>query len=506
MVWNWGGMAVGMAVGFLVAPFLVHQLGQTNYGLWILISSFTNYFGLLDLGIRASVGRNIALQLAQGDHAAINRTLTTALGILSLAGCLALVATLVLVPVFPHLFDIPPDQYSAARLALLLVGLNLALWLPLNVFDATLWAHQRFDLLNAVDIPMYVLRALLTFYFIGNGYGLVALALINLLALAGGQAIKAVISFRLNANLDIGLRQLSRSAARCLFGYGLWYFLLSLTRMMTNQISPILIGALLGVRLVALYSIASRLLSYAAAMLGACTGVLTPVATVLHAEDRREEQQKLLLTGGRYCLAIALFVATLFTLLGAPLVTLWMGEGLRGAAWLLLILALGELLPMSQHATSSTILALGRHRFMACLGLVENAVAISLGVLLSRSYGLPGVCLAFAVTGAVCRGLIQAVYGCRLLEVPLRLYFTQGMLPPLLAAIPPALLLGVLVSWREPKTWLELAVFGAVYGLAFAASVGFVVAPPALRVALNEYFTLSKRAVGRLTRGLLGAR
>jgi O-antigen/teichoic acid export membrane protein len=499
-------MAVSMAVGFLVAPFLVHRLGETNYGLWILISSFTNYFGLLDLGIRASVGRNIAFQLAQGDHAAINRTLSTALAILSVAGCLALLATLLLVPLFPHLFDIPSDQCSDARLALFLVGLNLALWLPLNVFDATLWAHQRFDLLNGVDVPMTLLRALLTFSFIGNGYGLVALALINLLSLAGGQAIKAVISFRLNSHLVLGLRQLSRSAARCLFGYGLWYFLLSLSRMMTNQISPILIGALLGVRLVALYSIASRLLSYAAAMLAACTGVLTPVATTLHAEDRRGEQQQLLLDGGRYCLALALFVATLFTLLGAPLVTLWMGENLRAAAWLLLILALGELLPMSQHATSSTILALGRHRFMACLGLAENGVAIGLGVLLSRSYGLPGVCLAFAVTGAVCRGVIQAVYGCQLLDVPLRLYFARAVLPPLLAAAPPALLLGVLVSWREPQSWLELAVFAAVYGLAYASIAGLVVAPPALRSRLMGCCTLSKRAVSRLRRGLLGAR
>ena len=52
VVWNWAGMATPMLAGFVIAPFLVHRLGELRYGEWILISSMTNYFGLLDLGIR----------------------------------------------------------------------------------------------------------------------------------------------------------------------------------------------------------------------------------------------------------------------------------------------------------------------------------------------------------------------------------------------------------------------------------------------------------------------
>ena len=44
-------MAIPMLAGFVIAPFLVHRLGELRYGEWILIASMTNYFGLLDLGI-----------------------------------------------------------------------------------------------------------------------------------------------------------------------------------------------------------------------------------------------------------------------------------------------------------------------------------------------------------------------------------------------------------------------------------------------------------------------
>src|SRR5262245_53174193 len=189
-------MVITMLVGFVLAPFLLHRLGQSLYGLWLLIASFTSYFGLLDLGVRGSVGRAVAFHRARGDQEGVNATLNTALAVLSGAGLIALLGTLALVPFFPQLFEIPEGSRADAQWALLLVGLNLALWLPLNVFDATLWAYRRFDLLNAVDIPAVLLRGALTFVLIGNGHGLVSLAVINLLTLAGAQAAKAVISFR----------------------------------------------------------------------------------------------------------------------------------------------------------------------------------------------------------------------------------------------------------------------------------------------------------------------
>src|SRR5437867_27440 len=144
VIWNGAGLATPMLAGFIVAPFLVHELGDTRYGLWILIASMTSYFGLLDLGVRGSVGRNIAYHRAKGDAAGANAILSTAVAILCLAGLIAAAGTFAVLLVFFHIFDVPAADVASCRLALLVVGLNLALTLPLNVFDATLWAFQRF--------------------------------------------------------------------------------------------------------------------------------------------------------------------------------------------------------------------------------------------------------------------------------------------------------------------------------------------------------------------------
>jgi len=46
---------------------------------------------------------------------------------------------------FFRLFDVPPGQADTVRLALILVGVNVAVSLLLSVFDAVLWnSYKRF--------------------------------------------------------------------------------------------------------------------------------------------------------------------------------------------------------------------------------------------------------------------------------------------------------------------------------------------------------------------------
>ena len=129
-----------MIAGFIVAPLLVRRLGTTGYGLWIVIGSLSGYFGLLDLGLRGSVGRQLAFHRAHNDHDATNRTLSSAFAILGTLGILIVAATLIAAGLFDRIFDAPADLIDEVRLALFIVGINLAITFPLQVFDGNLWA------------------------------------------------------------------------------------------------------------------------------------------------------------------------------------------------------------------------------------------------------------------------------------------------------------------------------------------------------------------------------
>jgi O-antigen/teichoic acid export membrane protein len=475
VLWNWAGIITEIAVTFVVTPVLVHSLGDTRYGLWILIGSVTGYFGLLDLGVRSSVGRHIAFHRARNDQAGVNSVLSTALAYSLAAAAVALAGTFVILLIFFYLFDVPADEVAEVRLALLLAGINLAISFPLSTFDATLCAMQRFDLVNVVGIPFIVLRSGLTLYLLGYGHGLVMLASVSLLATAGGGVGKALFSFRVDRGLRLGPGHVRKEIARALFGFGLWSFLLSIGRIMNAQINPLIIGSQLGVRLVTPYNIAARLMGSTNQGLMATTGVLTPVATALHAVGQHGRQQRLFLEGGKYCLTLTLFALAGLLCLGRPFILLWMGPALESAFYLFVILILGEVFAMSQLVTSSMLLGMSRHRLPACMGVVENITVIVLGLTLVRPFGLTGVCVAVAVAAALCRGTVQFVYACRLLELRPWTYAVHSALPAFATSALPAVSL-VLLVWQAPPTgWLTLIAYGIAYGVACCAALGLLI-------------------------------
>ena len=76
-----------------------------------------------------------------------------------------------------------------------------------------------------------------------------------------------------------------------------------MARLTKTQLSPILIGAQLGIALVTPFSIARRLQDYAHKVLWTATGVVVPVATAFHARSEIAQQQNLFIQGGKYSTA-----------------------------------------------------------------------------------------------------------------------------------------------------------------------------------------------------------
>lgn len=505
--WNVAGMAVEMATGFLVMPFLIAHLGRETYGVWVVIGALSIYLVLLDLGIRGAVGRHVALYRAAGDRAAVNRTVTAGAAVLAALGLVAVAATFAGEGLFFRAFpDVPGDQRAAAGDALRLMGVTIGLFLVGTAFDATLWGLQRFDWLNKVDIPASLLRLGLTFGWVGAGGGLVALAAINLLTMGGAAAAKSVLCFRADPGLRVGPAWLTRAAVRETVAFGSWNLVGNLARTGRRALSPLLIGSAavgLGMAAAGEFSAADRLTAAAGAALAAATGVLTPHAAAVHAGGDGGRQRRLFLVAGRHAAALAGFLGVYLIALGGPLLGRWVGnpEVAAAAAPVLLVLAAGELLPTTQYVSYSVLVATARHRLAAVLGVVELAAVLGLTALLTRPYGLVGAAAAVAAPGLVFRGLTPAVLGSRAVGVPVREYLAGSVLAPLLCAAPAGLAVGLLAAAYPPPGWAGLIGYSAAYAALFAAGYAVLLGPQNLRAVAGKARRLVRRPPAAVAAG-----
>ena len=93
---NWGSFFIGALVGFLMMPFLVHRLGDGNYGVRVLILNFTGYLSLLDLGVSASVVKYVAEFKAKEDMDGLSEVCSTAFFVYLASGALAFLLSVVI--------------------------------------------------------------------------------------------------------------------------------------------------------------------------------------------------------------------------------------------------------------------------------------------------------------------------------------------------------------------------------------------------------------------------
>ncbi|MBA2603008.1 MAG: hypothetical protein H0U94_05435, partial [Acidobacteria bacterium] len=146
-------LGINIVLGIFLMPFTMFHLGQSNYGLWMLVASMTAYFQLLDLGYGNGLVRQITQADAQGDENGVNEVLSTFLVVYGALGLVALAATALLaLTVLPRFPNLSPEQIPTAQWVLGLLGFRVAIGFPMGIFGAVTTARQRFVLTGCVAI------------------------------------------------------------------------------------------------------------------------------------------------------------------------------------------------------------------------------------------------------------------------------------------------------------------------------------------------------------------
>jgi O-antigen/teichoic acid export membrane protein len=459
--------------GFLILPFLIGQLGREAYGFWTLIVATVGYFLVLDLGVSGAIGRLVAAHRAKNDIAAINVVIsTTTILLLGVSAVVLILAFFIQFPFF-WLFDVPAAQQPDITRTLLVMGVGSALYFPPLAAYGMLWGYERFDAINLVEIPTVLLRTGLTLWLINSHSPLAELAYIVVGVSIAGYAARIAMCWWVEPRLAPRPGLFSRTVASDLFVFGIWFSLLSFFRAITPNLAPFVIGHSLGARAVTTFTIPKMLTSYTTWLMISATQVAAPKAAVYHFGDNPQAQRELFITGGRYSWALTLFFLGGAVFLGFPLLSLWQSAPQPQEYRLLVILMLGEVIPLSQWITYNAILSMGKHRRLAIFGLFEAISIVLLAYVLGRLWGLEGVACAVAMTGFVFRGVLQVIYGCQLAGVSVLEYIRTVFVRILVVSAPAFAAMALLRVWITPDSWLLLFGVGAAYAGLFWSCMAF---------------------------------
>jgi len=207
--------AVRALVAFFFIPYITSVLGETRYGVWVIVFQTINYFVLLDFGLEKTLVRFISRHLGNDDFDSINQTLNTTFIIYLLAGSAIIVGAWVTSTFLFDFIKVGNTELAAEGKAVLrIIGFYMGVRFYLLPFAGSLGGFHRFDIANGLNIAADIVKALVMVWLLVNGYGLEALAWTIFTVSLLGQAAAIFQLRRLFPQVRTNLRFVNRPTAR----------------------------------------------------------------------------------------------------------------------------------------------------------------------------------------------------------------------------------------------------------------------------------------------------
>jgi O-antigen/teichoic acid export membrane protein len=490
---NYAGQIVTLGVWFALTPFILHRLGPTQYGLWVLVASFVAYGTVLDFGVGMAVTKYVAELRARGQPDQASSFVATALRLYCVLGLLVLAASIPLALLAPHVFNVPSSERTTLSWLVVVTGVGIAVQLPATTAYAVLRGLQRFDVINLISSLGVLALAAATVVVLLLGGGVLGIAAMTIPLTVLGQVPMIHFIRRTMPELRFGWRGARADLVRTVVGFSSSLVLINASAVVKRKTDELVIGAALPIARVTPYAVARRVSDVPEMFTYQFIRVLMPLASHLHGKEDRERLRTLYVASTRLALALYAPIGGALVVLAGPLLTAWVGARYAGNADIVLILTAAGMLEIGLYPATSVLQGIGRHRPIALFSAGSAVLNLVLSIVLVRTMGVTGVALGTLIATAV-EAFVVMPWALSAFSVSARTAVMEVFVPAIAPAVPMVLVLLALRELSDPSSLVAVGLVGALGALVYAA--GYL----AFRVSARERHAVLRLAFGTLAR------
>ncbi len=386
----------------LVTPLLVGRLGLEVYGIWMLINSIVGVASALDFGFGDSTLRFVAMYRGRGELASIVRGIRTAYWISVPIALLLGLLTFLCSPLLANtVFKIPAQLQRVTTQSLELGAVLLAVRVMESVFAGAVRGYERYDVSAVISIGTRGAILLSAAALVLEGLGLKEILVATVAISIIGFVIQGQIVHRLMC-ASPWKPQVDRGELQRMFGFGLYAWLQSAASLIFNHADRMVIGTLLGMSVLAVYSVCLQLAQQIQGIAGAGFSVLFPAMSrrmgTTRAGSLLAEAKSLIL----FNVLISLVLALPVILFSDSILAFWMGHDfmVQGTT-VLRLLACAFFIMSVNVALYFILLGAGDIKFVSFTGIMGGAMSLIITILLVPVAGINAAALGRFIYAAI---------------------------------------------------------------------------------------------------------
>lgn len=489
VILSYAVIIVQFATGLLYTPVVLKTLGQSQYGVYSLCTSFIGYLTLMNSGANAAYIR-FYVQTKVNEPKKIPGLNGIFLKIFAVLAFLALLGGWLVGIFSPTIFGdkISEEEYILIKTCFKFLAFNTSVQVINCVFSSFIIANERFIFAKIVNLVVAILNPILTLPFLFAGYSCVSIIVIHLSTMAVTLLINILYCIKV-LSICFDLKQKDAALLKNIIQFAGFIVLQSIMDQINWQIDKFILARTHGTEEISLYSVGATFNRYYITFAAALSNVFIAQVNRLQARNDKENINKLFIRSSRafaYC--VWLFI-TAFIIFGNQFVLRWAGNEYGNSFFIGVLLMLPVTASLTMGLAQDIARAMNKHQLQIIINfsicIINGIVSIPLAV----RWGAHGSAFGTFIA-EICMCLVaEPLYYKKVLGLDMKQLFIQ------LSKIVPGLIIPIIYGIIIIKAniikpnYTNIAMLGTLYIIIYLVSMWIFAFNESEKVIVSRVFS-----------------
>lgn len=469
IILSYFNLSVGMVVNIFLTPYLIYTLGDIDYSMYKVMQSFAGPLSMFHFGISTIVTRSIIRFENSEEYTKIDNENTIALASISSAilGAFITVAGMTMYKAIPNLYG---SSYSMESVALgqkvfICFVASTMFHILTDVFSGCLLGHKKYTLTSLIQLSKTIFRVIIIVAFLNIGFGMVAVAMADLIVSVAMFVILGVYSVVVLKEIP-RLHYFDKKQMLEILSFGMALLMQAFVNQINNSVDTMILGVYIEDKsIITMYSSALTVYAIYNSLISVVTCYFLPdAAKLVSLEASGEELTDFVIRPGRFQAVIAVACICGFILCGKDFISLWIGEKYIKAYGVIIMLMVPVTIPLVENAAISILDASLKRIYRSIVLTVMAVLNVIVSIVLVPIMGFWGAAAGTALSLVIGHGILMNIYYAKTFDMQIFRMFRsifKGILPSGVIA----LFVCLMVVRLDCLSWVS---FG-IKGIAFVA-------------------------------------
>ncbi len=400
-------------VGLVYTPILIRTLGQSEYGLYSLVSSVILYLTVFDLGFGNAITVYTSKYIARGETEKAQKLHGMFFIIYFVIAIVAFIAGLILYFNVDNMFanSLTAEELSKAKILMLMLSVNLMLTFSFSIFSSIINANERFIFAKCINILKIILQPILMLPLLLLGAKSITLvAVITLINIISILCNVIYCVKKLKVKFKFG--KINIPLLKEIISYSIFVCLMSIVDKVNWSVDKLILGMFAGTTAVAIYAAAAQLNYLYLTFSTAISGVLLPRVSKMEANNASDEEfTNIFIKTGRIQYLLLALVITGFVFFGKAFIEIiWVGKDYTLSYYIACILMIPVTIDLIQNVGISILQAKNKFKYRTMILIGVAVLNILISIPLAKLYGGIGAAIGTCVSLLLGQGLLVNLY------------------------------------------------------------------------------------------------